>query len=212
MAIKKDNKTQEMSVPLLVGEGKGPPTNTRRVPPKPEASEVPPEMEASEGADSDAEKKEDSKEKTQTYWERLKAADITETHAREVMDAVLFENDYRETIYLRENFPVVLHTRAYEDTLRLMRVVEAENPTFPMHVNDIIARYNVCASLVQYGNKIITLPAEDATSQEIEENFEARLNFIFGLREIAISKLINLVARFDKKMAVIFSEGAIEDF
>lgn len=203
MSIKKDNKTQEMSVPLLVGDGKGPPTNTRRVSPKPEASEVPPETEASEDTGS--------KEKTQTYQERLKAADITETHAREVMDAVLFDGEYRETINLRENFPVVLRTRAYGDTLRLMRVMEAENPTFPVHVNDIIGRYNVCASLAQYGETVL-IPQEKQTAVAMEKDFETRLQFIASLPEVAVSKLINLVSRFDNKIVIIFSEGSIEDF
>ena len=205
MPIEKDHKKQEMSVPLLVGEGKGPPANTRRASPKQEA------LETSESETADSKKEEDPKKKTQTYRERLKAADITETHAREVMDAVLFDGEYRETINLRENFQVVLRTRAYEDTLRLMRVMEAENPTFPVHVNDIIGRYNVCASLVQYGKTVFT-PPEKQTEEAKEADFEARLQYIFSLPEIAVSKLIDLVSRFDKKIAIIFSEGSIEDF
>jgi hypothetical protein len=218
MPIQDGTKKVEMTVPLLVGEGAGPPTNTRRAAIKADAPKAPPESEPDTSSEEEEDgedtksKEKNTKDKVLTYQERLKKAGITEVHAREVMDAVLFGNDYRETISLRENFSVVLHTRSYADTLRLMRVIEAEAPTFPMHTNDIIARYNVCASLAQWGNNIFTSPPKSATPKEIEEDFDERLKFIFGLREIAINKLIDMVARFDKKMAIIFSEGSIEDF
>ncbi len=206
MPIKEGNKTMEMAVPLLTGAGKGPPNNPRRVRRPVETPEA-----ASAPLPKEETKEEETKEKTPTYVERLAAAKISVTHAREVMDAVLFNGTYEETTPLRPNFPVVIQTRAYGDTLRLMRVMEAENPTFPMHINDIIARYNVCASLVQYGETVFS-PPKEKTPIALADNFEERLQFLYGLPEIVINKLIDLVARFDKKVAIIFSEGSIQDF
>ena len=218
MPVKENNKTVEMAVPLLAGEGKGPTTNKRRAHRSVEGPDVRVptatpllDAETTERNAEGTDQKEETKEKEPTYAERLAAANISVTHAREVMDDVLFNQEYTETFNWRDNFQVVLHTREYRDTMRLMRVMEAENPTWQMHINDIIARYNVCASLQQYGDTTFT-PLTEKTPKAIEEDFEERLQFIFGLPEIAVNKLIDLVARFDKKVAIIFSEGSIQDF
>jgi hypothetical protein len=224
MPIEKNGKREKssggMSVPLLATEGKGPPNNQRRTPSKPV---VPPEVSVPaqvSGTDSEvsgdaaadtSQFPEPKTEKKLTYAERLEEAGISKQHAREVMDAVLFQEKYEETVDWRPGFPVTLCTRAYADTLRLMRVIEVENPNWPMHVEDIIARYNVCASLRRYGEKIIT-PLEEGTPKQIEEDFEQRLNFVLKLPEVAINKLITEMRKFDLKMAVIFSDGSIKDF
>lgn len=195
----KTTKSTEMKVPLLAGVGVGPAGNAPRVA-REELVEETPDVPLEKG-----------KDKAELYRERLRKAGITETEARKVMDEVLFGGAHIRSVHLTPEFQVELTTRAYGDTLRVMRVLEAEAPTFQMHVNDVIARYNLAASLHRYGDTAFSSrDAKDAAKDE--EAFQERLDFILSLPEMAVRRLIDELTKFDTELSLIFSEGSVEDF
>jgi hypothetical protein len=201
---KNNEKNTGMNVPLMSGVGKGPAGNVPRAP-------------ASKKVETSAENQEKNKspeeevDKAEQYRKRLKDAGITPAKAREILDEVLHNGAYVRQIKLAANFVVELATRVYGDTVRVSRVIESEAPAFGMHVNDIIARYNLAASLHRYGNTTFTA-RDPKDSEKDEAAFQERLSFVMGLPEPVIRRLLDELNRFDDEMSFILSEGAIEDF
>lgn len=189
----------------LVGQFKGPKDNSPRVS-KP-TEDTPEKTE---------EKKEDATpvDKAKAYQEGLEAAGIKVEEAREILDDVLFKQGYNEVVKVGGKLPVTLRTRVYNDSQRVMHFLESEAPTFPMHVSDLVARYNVAASLGAYGDKVFEFPIEEGkvTVQDVEDAFHVRLRFIMALPTPVIDRLITLTGDFDRKVAAAFADGAPEDF
>lgn len=143
------------------------------------------------------------------YKEGLKSVGLDITGARAIMEGILIKNFYEES-YRIGPLPVKLRTRTYNDTLRAQQHLEVENPTYNMSVNDLVARYNVAASLAQYGDKKFEFPEEAGT--EVEKAFQQRLAFVMARPAIVMAKLMELAYKFDLKMAAVFAEGAPQDF
>jgi hypothetical protein len=182
--------------------------------PKPEA-----EKSAGEAA-KEAEKKipTTAEERAKLYLEGLKAVEVTQEEARIMLDKVLFNDMYEETVELGRGVTAIVRTRTYTDTQRMLRIVEAENPTSPTHYNDILSRCNLAASLVEYRGQKMVQPAltenmtYDARKEEIERAFHARLEFVMSLPTPVAARLMDCVAKFDSKVYAVFSEGAPSDF
>lgn len=143
------------------------------------------------------------------YKEGLDAVSLDITGARAIMEGILIKNFYEES-YRVGPLPVKLRTRTYSDTLRAQQHLEVENPTYNMSVNDLVARYNVAASLSQYGDRKFEFPEE--AGAEVEKAFQQRLAFVMARPAIVMAKLMELVYKFDIKMAAVFAEGAPQDF
>ena len=143
------------------------------------------------------------------YKDGLTEVNLDITGARSIMENILIQ-DYYEESYRIGPLPVKLRTRTYADTLRAQQHLEVENPTYNMSVQDLVARYNVAASLSLYGDNKFEFPT--GTGSEVEKAFQQRLTFIMSRPAIVMAKLMELVYRFDIKMAAVFAEGAPQDF
>ena len=150
-----------------------------------------------------------AEEREAIYVAGLEEVGLDLVGARDIMEKILV-NDYYEEAYRIGPLPVKLRTRTYSDTLRAQQHLEVENPTYNMSVQDLVARYNVAASLSQYGDNIFEFPG--GVELQTETAFKARLEFVMGRPAIVMAKLMELVYRFDIKMGAVFAEGAPQDF
>lgn len=157
-------------------------------------------------------------EKAKRYLEGLAMVGVTQEEARSILDSVLFNEYYEETVTIGRGVTAVIRTRTYNDTQRMLRILEAEAPKMPVHYNDILARCNVAASLVEYNQKKFTAPvrsdgmSRDAFKKLEEEAFHDKVEYVLQLPTPVMSKLMNMVALFDSKILAVFDEGAPEDF
>lgn len=143
------------------------------------------------------------------YKDGLKEVNLDIAGARAIMEGILIKDFYEES-YRIGPLPIKLRTRTYSDTLRAQQHLEVENPTYNMSVQDLVARYNVAASLSQYGDNKFEFPTKTGT--EVEKAFQQRLNFVMARPAIVMAKLMELAYKFDIKMAAVFAEGAPQDF
>lgn len=161
-----------------------------------------------------SEKKDPPVDKAKAYQEGLEAAGLELGDARSILDNVLFEGGHSETFKIGGKLPVIIRTRVYNDSQRVMRFLESEAPTFPMNVSDLVARYNVAASLEAYGDKTFEFPvaSKDVSIKQVEDAFHIRLDFLMTLPTPAVDRLITLTGDFDRKITAAFADGAPEDF
>lgn len=221
--------TEEKQAPL-VGQFSGPPGNVPRIPtdfslprkaatPKVEDTQV-------EATEKETEKKTEKEkheedilrpktpqEKAADYAKGLAEVGVTPVGARTILERVLVDDLYEETIKLGP-IEVVVRTRNYKDVTRTLRYLELEKPTYALGINDVVARYNMAASLAKYGPHKLEHPSKKtgATAEDIEAAFYARLEFILELPVVAVDRLQQIVHDFDQKIGAVFAEGAPEDF
>ena len=152
-------------------------------------------------------------EKAQKYREGLEAAGVSLEEARKILDAVIFHNCYEEDVVIHGKLRVGIRTRVYEDLQRIMQALESEAPSFPVHTDDLVARYNVAASLAYYQDTRFEFPDPGKASPiEMQDAFNRRMKFLMSRSTPVITKLIEEVSKFDQKMTAVFAEGAPEDF
>jgi len=205
-------KSNDTTGAPLIGEFKGPQGNTSRNVSIPDVS-TEAKKEGSEKVVS-AEEEGRQKTKAEQYQEGLKVEGISVEDARIILDKVLFEGSYSESFKIGGRMPVTLRTRMYKDSQRILRYLESEAPTTPMHVSDLVARFNVAASIQKYGDTVFTFPVESDSVKpmDVENAFHERLDFLMNLPVQIVNILINLTGKFDQKIQAVFAEGAPEDF
>lgn len=215
--------SEETKAPL-VGQFSGPPGNGPRVaaelPRKPVPQPAKEELTPPEVAVAKEEKKDESRprprtpqEKAKAYQEGLAAVGISGEEARGILEKVLVNGFYEESKKMGP-IEVVIRTRNYKDVTRTLRFLELEKPTYAIGINDVVARYNMAASLSKYGDTVFVHPSKrnKATEDDIENAFHERLAFVMELPTAAADRLQQLVYDFDQKIGAAFAEGAPEDF
>lgn len=150
-----------------------------------------------------------SEEEQDSYLKGLKIANLTKAQAVAIMDSVIRGNVYTETIKVCNRIDVVLGTRSYRDLQRASQLIDNADVNLPMHINDLIARYNLAASLRSYGSRVFNFPPN---AEEAAEAFQIRLDFIYTLPEVVVNQLIQHLHTFDFKVNAVFAKGAPEDF
>ena len=205
----------------LIGSFSGPPGNVPRTVPSLPRKEVEEDVPSASGT-GDASVVEavgktsagkSPKEKAEEYVAGLARVGLSETDARAILEKVLVNRVYMETLAIGP-VQVVLRTRNYRDVTRALQYLEVEKPTYSMAINDLIARYNMAASLVRFGSDTFKHPRkeEGATDEEMEDAFHDRLSYIMEMPIVSMNRLMQLVHDFDEKIAAVFAEGAPEDF
>ena len=144
----------------------------------------------------------------ETYEEGLKSVGLTLAQARAIMEEILVNNAYKETVYI-QSLPVILRTRTYHDTVRLHQFLTAESPTYQASVQDLIARHNLASSLAKFGDREFKFPEG---GKEAEDAFDERMKFVQSRVEFTTTRLMKLVYEFDNKLAKVFANGAPQDF
>jgi hypothetical protein len=151
------------------------------------------------------------KEKQKLYEAGLKAVGIKKQEAKAVMDEMLQKGFFVKTYRLSSTITVGLRTRTYYDVQRTLRFAETESPRIPLHVNDLMFRYNLAASLHSFGSTNFVFPP-NRDVEDREKAFDKRLDFIFDLPIPVVTRLNKMLVDFDDKMNAVLSEGAVEDF
>lgn len=149
------------------------------------------------------------------YKERLKDAGISMDYARHVLDIVLQHGThYAEDVKIGPSLRVRFRTREVHDSMRVFRALEDEAPRFTDTSNDIKLRYLLAASLEAYGNKTFIIPTLEKPEDmpKLDEAFRERLFFVSRLNELVFPVLMREFAKFDDKIRLILSEGAVEAF
>lgn len=209
--------TQQNPAPLIGDNFSGPDGNGPRA--KPLQSK---ESSTDKKTDTSEKDKKEEKEpkstkltaaqKAEAYKENLEELDIPIEKAREIMDEVIFKNAYVHPVKIGK-LTVGLRTRVYQDLQRLMEVLEAEGPSFPVHTDDVVSRYNVAASLAYCGNKQFDFPESGvATAEEVEKAYGERMAFLLSRPIAVVNRLIQETVKFDQMITAVFAEGAPEDF
>lgn len=177
------------------------PGNEPRNAPEPAKTEEP-------VAETEVEKAAAALEKEMTpaeaYRERLKASGIPFEEAARIYDDVMSNGSHEAVVKLGKSGRVVFRTRSYDDNLRLQDQLERLAPKFAMVTDDIINRFNLAASLLEWRGKAIP--------HETEKDFDAALELVKKLPGPTYALLVNELAKLDAKIMVIFSDGATENF
>lgn len=146
-----------------------------------------------------------------TYEELLEREGITKEEAYMIRDALLVDLYYAQTVFLTENTSVKFRTRSYHDFIRYHQAVERANPFTVAERDEITMRYFLSASLEAYGGTQFEFP-DHSDGPAVEKAFEVRHKFVSKLPEAVVEVLGRHLHKFDRKIRVVLSEGAVEDF
>lgn len=141
----------------------------------------------------------------QIYRERLEAASISEAEATAVFDDVISKGYYQETTEIRGK-RLVLRTRTYEDHIRSLGAVEIHTPRFQATQEELQARHNLAASLVEWNGTVYK------QGKDSEKEFNETMVAIRKLPAPVYAMLVKELVKFDARMYVIFSDGAADSF
>lgn len=150
--------------------------------------------------------------KAKSYKEILEEHEIPLDKARAIVDSMLTEGFYTETISVTQSSTVTFRTRTYEDYRRYLRAVELINPRFVEEQQEIMARYYLAASVVAFKGKSFAHPSPQDSEQEKEEAFTKRMNWLNAQPERVINLLVSKLSKFDTVISVVMSEGVVENF
>ena len=151
--------------------------------------------------------------KTKTYKEILSENDIAEATAHIIVDNMLEQGFYQTRVSITKTISVTFKTRSQEDFRNYLRALERYNPRFVTDQNDLQLRYFLAASLIEY--KGTTFSHLEPTADNVEERrklLDDRLDWIDRQPERLIALLATKLAKFDREIEVVLSEGVIENF
>lgn len=144
----------------------------------------------------------DPKEK---YLKRLEELQVSKEQAAQIIDAMITQGAYEETVAITKKLSVRFRTRGQDAAERLNRVLNIENPQFTGSVYSTIAVQNMASSLVQYG------PYKFDPSTE--EGFKVVMEYIrTKIPQPVYSVLVTKLSKFDEKLAAVMTEGCVENF
>lgn len=146
----------------------------------------------------------------EAYEKQLKEVGLTREEAARIVDDVLTKGYYEETFPITSRVKVTFRTRLARDIRRVHERLEADRYTIDSHYSMALSRYLLAASLSSFGTTKFAFP--QGVTEETEKAYQARLEFVDGLSEPALQTIYPRLAKFDRKVAVAFQEGAIENF
>ena len=139
------------------------------------------------------------------YWKELDALGVTRDEAAKVIDQLLFKGVYQEEYRVNNKLTVTFRTRDQRASDRLAEAMDQHDPKFNGTLLNLVAQYNLAASLVQYGPHKF----EGGTT---EEGFTIALDYIKKLPFPVFSILATKLSKFDTKVATIMTEEAVSSF
>lgn len=202
-----------------------PPDRTTKRPPRQEADSAPegdvapstqiPESEAEQEATERAslyEAMSKGLSPIEDYRAFLKEQGISEDEAQDIVDNLFTQGYHEEVVPITKRVSAVLRTREHGDTLRLQMALEMNRPIYSHSMEEVMARYNLAASLARFNDKVFSHPERGATKEDIEKMFDERLQFVERMADPAFYRLSAALARFDRKVASCLREGVAENF
>jgi hypothetical protein len=154
----------------------------------------------------------DAAARAKSYDEILSDNEISKNKASAIVDDLLTKGFYQEDIPLTSSVFLTLRTRTHADYRRYLRQLEIDSPRYIDEQHEIQMRYFVAASLVAYKGQEFAHPSHRATQAEIDELFKKRLDFVEGLPERVVALIASKLAKFDRVVQIVMSEGVVENF
>jgi len=147
-----------------------------------------------------------------SYEDRVKAFDMTLDDAMYVVDSLVTNGEYRETVKLSKKLEVVIGTRDTRYNSYLSKIIDLEGPKRTGRLNQLMTEYQLAGSLVSFGKTTLPELKTSQSDKEWEEVVEVRVGFIRQLQGPIFLTLCNKLAKFDSKMMIVFSDGYDENF
>ncbi len=140
------------------------------------------------------------------YRKRLEEAEISFEEASRVFDDMIAKGYFEKRVVIKGR-EAIFRTRTYEDHLRSVSAVEAANPKYAATQSELQSRFNLAASLTSWAGTTYKTPNGDP-----EREFAATMAAIRRMPAPIYALLLGELSKFDAKMFLIFSEGAVENF
>jgi len=151
--------------------------------------------------------------KTKDYEEILKEQGISLNEAKSIVDDMLTQGYYEERIKITRSITADFRTRTHADYLRYHNALEALNPRFEEERNELALRYCLAGSIARFNKSKFEHPNPlKAENGEINAAFDERLDWIEKQPERLVALLSSKLNAFDRKVALVMSEGVIENF
>ena len=138
------------------------------------------------------------------YLDHLAKFGITKEQIFKVLDTLLTKGDVLWSFKLFKRIPCVFRIRPVWVNELVFKRLEESPPKTMVAFNDIVGKYNLAGSLLQYGSHKFAPKTEDEVLKS--------LDFIRELPFIIKSNLIKQLVIFDRVIAVATSSWAIENF
>ncbi len=119
---------------------------------------------------------------------------------------------YAEDVQITKKISATFRTRNHNDYLRYHNALQIINPKYRQEEDEIALRYCIAGSLVRFNDTVFTHPPTTAAEDQIREAFDKRLDWVEKQPERLTALLAVKLNRFDQKIAVVMSEGVIENF
>lgn len=163
--------------------------------------------------ESDLPSKEADLKKAKDWKEKLSDAGVSLEKAHAIIDDLLTVGHYAESYNLTKRITVEFRTRTQADYKRYLRAVDIINPRYNDDLSEIATRYFLAASLIRYNDKTWEHPdpTKDGTAK-VDEAFEERLDWVEAQSGHLITLLSQKLRSFDENIALVLSEGVIENF
>jgi len=180
--------------------------------PTPEAT---PARSMAEGISEDLEQENtktgDIVENIKNYKEILKEAKIDLNEAMGIVDDILSNGYYEETLIITKSVSVTFRTRTQSDFLRYYRALEMYSTRYQDELQEIARRYCLAGSLVRFGKQEFK-HTDKPRSDEAAKLFDVRLEWIEDQSDRIINLLELKLHQFDSKVMTVMSEGVVENF
>lgn len=147
-----------------------------------------------------------------TYDDYLTEVGLTRESARKILDSVLLEDVYQETVPITPSVTATFRTRCYQDMVRYHQTLERYQPKMVAERDEIAMRYFLASSLVAFRGESFTFPHPVREKEAADAAFQKRHDFVLALAEPAVQRLSAELHKFDKRVYVALHEGAVEFF
>jgi len=148
------------------------------------------------------------------YEDALKEIKVSKEDAALIVDAILRKGFWSEEVLITKTLKARFRTRSSRDRARAMTYIEGVRPMFEAHVQELMNKQLLAASLEMFGDDKFAHPdprVADAT--EVERAFDARFRFVDAvIPDPALSLLLARFLKFEDKIRVVMQEGVVENF
>lgn len=137
-----------------------------------------------------------SDEAAEAKKEEVKKPKYPEEELLRVFDEIIFSGEYREDYWIRNKIRVSFKTRTAEDINTIQKTIDAAQYNLISSVETAKSLFNLQYSLAFYKDKELSMMKP-----------EDRLKFVQQLPGPVVGMLIELLSRFDEKVALALKEG-----
>ena len=152
-------------------------------------------------------------DKARSYEELLAEEGLTADEVFQIQSSILQEDLYRETMPLIPGVSATFRTRTYDDLIRFQQAVRTTAPYTQDELDELKLRFFLASSLESFRGETFEFPdPRKSTKEQMEVAFETRQTYIKHLPAHTVHKLCELLNKFDRKVQIALSEGAVEGF